>query len=39
MDLVPTLIVGLLLMILFFISNYRTYIKESTSVKKKREKS
>ena len=36
MDLVPTLIVGLLLMILFFISNYRTYIKESTSVKKEK---
>jgi len=36
MDLVPTIIVGLLLMILFFISNYRTYIKESTSVKKEK---
>jgi hypothetical protein len=37
MNLVPTLIVGLLLMILFFISNYRTYIEESTNVKKKKE--
>ena len=36
MDLVPTIIVGLLLMILFFISNYRTYIKEGTSVKKEK---
>jgi uncharacterized membrane protein YdjX (TVP38/TMEM64 family) len=36
MDLVPTIIVGLLLMILFFISNYRTYINESASVKKEK---
>jgi hypothetical protein len=35
MDLIPTLIVGLLLMILFFISNYRTYIKENVKKEEK----
>ena len=32
MDIVPTFIVGILLMILFFISNYRHYIAEKKKI-------